>query len=707
MPNGYLLRCIAPLSSIVAGSDREVMLAKNDREIKCGLSRSLNVAYKLAVEFLRPLRVRPRIGCMLQEPLSTDDNMNRFPAILSFLSLFVLPISGQEPRIAIERFGNSVRLQIDGAKGHEFMLESASDLSPNAWQPLVTSKPTEGMFEWSESTSGQHFYRALDLGTFSLPDFATNFRLTDHFNVSHELDYQRDEDAVVLIFADNATLDDPAWVESINALPNQFGKVVFWMINASETDTRNSIAETVKSTGIRIPVLHDARRLVALDISVSTFPEVIALDPDFGSIFYRGAITSPEGSPFLTQALDQHLGGSPVTTRFVRPPGVGVEMAMPGTLTYTKDIAPILLKHCVACHSLGNIAPFSMDQFETVEQWADQMKQEVLADRMPPWHADPNFGHFTNDSRIPAEDAALLVEWVNQGTVRGEGDDPLSNFIAENPPEQNYPFAWPPALGEPDYIIEIPEQSLRSTGEIDYRYITVNAGLPEDVWLRAAVVLPSNQAVVHHVLMFDGDEGDFIGGLTGYFSWYVPGTGAVEFPEGTGKFLKKDQDMTFQMHYITTGKPEKDTTKLGLYVMDKKPERELVTKSAFSVAIDIPPGAPDHEITASMTIEKDSLLYEMAPHMHFRGSRFRYEANYPDGTKEILLSVPKYWFDWQRVYRFKEPRLLPRGTIVECVGAFDNSSHNHENPNPNQRVRFGEQTDDEMFIGYMNIVELP
>ena len=389
---------------------------------------------------------------------------------------------GQDPSITIERNGNSVRLQIGGAKGHEFMLESASDLAPNAWQPLVTSKPTEGMLEWNESTAGQHFYRAQDLGTFSPPDAATNFRLTDHLDVSHELEYQHDEEAVVLIFADNATLDDPAWVESVNALPKQFDSVVFWMINASETDTRESIAETAKSTGIAMPVLHDRQRLVALDLSVTTFPEVIALDPEHGWIFYRGAITSQAGTPFLTQALDQHLGSSPVNTRFVRPHGTGVETAMPENLTYTEDIAPILLKHCVACHSLGNIAPFSMDQFETVEQWADQMKEEVLAERMPPWH--------------------------------------------ENPPEQNYPFAWPPALGEPDHIIEIPEQSLKSTGEIDYRYITVNAGLPEDVWLRAAVVLPSNQAVVHHVLMFDGDERAFVGGLTGYFSWYVPGTEA-------------------------------------------------------------------------------------------------------------------------------------------------------------------------------------
>ncbi|MFT4639890.1 MAG: hypothetical protein ACI8T1_003215 [Verrucomicrobiales bacterium] len=637
-----------------------------------------------------------------------DATMNQLPAILAVLTFLVIQLEAQQPRIAIERSGNSVRLQIDGAEAHEFTLESASDLSPNTWQPLVTTKPTEGTFEWSESTAGQHFYRARDLGIFSLPDAVTNFRLTDQLDVSHELEYQHEEDAVVLIFADNATLNDSAWVESVNALPNQYGSVVFWMINANETDTRDSIAETAKSEGIAIPVLHDLQRLVALDLSVTTFPEVIALDPELGSIFYRGAITSREGTPFLTQALDQHLGDSPVTTRFVRPHGTGFKMSVPGNLTYTKDIAPILLNHCVACHSLGNIAPFSMDQFETVEQWADQIKEEVLADRMPPWHADPNYGHFTNDSRMPTEEAALLVEWVNQGAVRGEGDDdPLTTFLAENPPEQDYPFAWPPSLGQPDHIIEIPEQSLKSTGEIDYRYITVNAGLPEDVWLRAAVVLPSNQAVVHHVLMFDGDERAFIGGLTGYFSWYVPGTGAVEFPEGTGKFLKKDQDMTFQMHYITTGKPEKDTTRLGLYVMDKKPDLELVTKSAFSVAIDIPPRAPDHELTASMTFEKDSLLYEMAPHMHYRGSRFRYEAKYPDGTREILLSVPKYWFDWQRVYRFTEPRLLPAGTTVECVGAFDNSSHNHENPNPNQRVKFGEQTDDEMFIGYMNVVELP
>jgi hypothetical protein len=198
---------------------------------------------------------------------------------------------------------------------------------------------------------------------------------------------------------------------------------------------------------------------------------------------------------------------------------------------------------------------------------------------------------------------------------------------------------------------------------------------------------------------------DFEGGLEGYFAGYVPGQIPHEFPKGTAKFVPAGSTFVFQLHYTTIGKTETDLTKLGLYLYKGKTPRELFTKAASTTDFEIPPGDPDSPATASHTISKDAVLYELAPHMHYRGKEFKYEAQYPDGTSEVLLSVPHYDFNWQTMYRFKEPKRVPAGTKIVCTGAFDNSPSNPSNPNPDAWVQFGEQTFEEMFIGYMGYVD--
>jgi len=239
----------------------------------------------------------------------------------------------------------------------------------------------------------------------------------------------------------------------------------------------------------------------------------------------------------------------------------------------------------------------------------------------------------------------------------------------------------------------------------------VAVNIPSNVWLRAAVILPGNTKIVHHSLVFVGSLLDVIisgGGLGGYFAGYVPGMRPVSFPEGTGKLLPANVTVTFQMHYITTGQEETDQTRLGLYFMKTPPAAELRTTAAATISFQIPPGAPEYAAQASVVPSntKDILLYELAPHIHYRGSRFKFEAVYPNGTSEVLLSVPKYEFHWQTLYRLAQPKRLPAGTRIRCSGAFDNSSQNLENPDPTALVRFGEQTSDEMFIGYLNYSEV-
>ncbi len=289
------------------------------------------------------------------------------------------------------------------------------------------------------------------------------------------------------------------------------------------------------------------------------------------------------------------------------------------------------------------------------------------------------------------------MRWLNAGAPRGTGEDPLTAHIPET-------VEWP--LGTPDIILSIPEQELPDFGDVDYRYITVDPKLTTDTWVRAAVVKPGNRKVVHHSLIFLGEADNSLGGLAGYFAGYVPGLDAALFPAGTGKLLPKNTPLTFQMHYISIGTPQTDRTQLGLYLLKTPPAQKLQTKAAFDIFFDIPAGVSEYVTTATSTpFTRKSLIWEISPHQHLRGKWFNYDLKLANGTIKPLIRIPRYVFNWQRLYRFTEPIVAPAGSRLVCTGAWDNSSQNLENPDPASPVRFGEQTYEEMFIGYFNYSE--
>jgi hypothetical protein len=343
------------------------------------------------------------------------------------------------------------------------------------------------------------------------------------------------------------------------------------------------------------------------------------------------------------------------------------------------------------------------------------IKHQVLAGHMPPWFADPHYGQFSNDRSLTKEETARLIQWIDDGAPRGTGPDPLESATVP----VGYPFSWPASLGTPDQILTIPVQNIPATGVVGYRYIPMTTSFPTDVWLRAAVVKPGNIKVVHHVLVFDGQT---LGGLAGFFSGYVPGTDAAAFPAGTGKLLRAGQELEFQMHYITIGTAQTDQTQIALYVSPAPPTYPLQTRSSFDVLFNIPANNPDFQRTAfhpsSGTLQTNILLYELSPHMHLRGSHFKYEVIYPDNSVEVLLSVPHYVFHWQTLYRLATPKRIPRGSRIRTVAGWDNTEQNSHLMDeyyatqdarflPNRNVGFGEQSYDEMFIGYMNYAEVP
>jgi len=630
----------------------------------------------------------------------------------------------QSPKLSIHRGPAPLKLEISGKVGDRFLVEQTSTpAAPDSWGLLMALTLATNSHQWFDSaslTAPQRFYRLLSPTGAIEPPPAYNFRLIDNLGVSRELYYNSTERAVVLAFTDSTCPQHQQMLAVLASLRDQYASqgVLFWVIDTS-AEARSTVSAQVANSAPGLPVLRDRGQLVARAFGVSIAPEIVAVNATDWTVFYRGAIndggadSTPPGTRqhYLANALTRFLADHPISIHQTRASGCPIEL--PRTpISYSADVGPLLVKNCVSCHSPGNIGPWSMTNHAVVQAFASSIRTEVLTGRMPPWHADPAHGLFANDVSLKPAEAAILLQWIDDGAPRGSGPDPLAETFASTPPPADYPATWPASLGKPDYVISIPRQTIPATGHVPYKHPQVVARIPSNVWLRAAVVLPGNTRVVHHSLVFAGSLAEVIlnaGGLNGYFAAYVPGMKQEAYPAGTGKFLRKDSALTVQMHYTTTGKTETDQTQVGLYFLREPPTMELVTRSAFTLDIAVPPGEKDYAREAYVTpsATRDVWLYEVSPHMHYRGSRFKFEAMYPNGTSEVLLSVPKYDFHWQTLYRLAQPKRLPAGTIVRCTGAFDNSAQNLENPDPSVTVRFGEQTYEEMFIGYLNFAVIP
>lgn len=547
-----------------------------------------------------------------------------------------------------------------------------------------------------------------------------NFRLTDHRGATRELHYDSTVRAVVLVFTGTGSPRALQTSASLRALRARYpaNEVIIWQIDSSAAVTAAALAAEQALFNNDLPVLRDEAQLVASELGVTRQTEAFVLSPGPGSVIqYRGpldngdpASLSPATENHVMAALDAVLAGrAPARSRITMPATAPrIELPPAPSISYALDVAPIVQRRCIECHSPGNIAPHSYTRFEDLASRANSIRASLLTRRMAPWHADAEYGTWSNEVALTPAESATLHAWAKAGAPRGAGADPIAAAIP------TAAATWP--LGQPDLVLTIPRQSIPATGKVDYVYITLAVPIDRERWLRAAVVRPGNPKVVHHSLVFEGTLFDVLaaaGGQGGFFAGYVPGLAQTWYPPGTGKRLRRDAALTLQMHYTPTGAPETDETQVGLYFTDTAPARELQTRSAYSPIIPlntiaIPARAREYLREASFTpsATRDVLLYELSPHMHYRGKWFRYEATYPDGTTETLLNVPQYDFNWQSGYRLAEPKRLPAGTVIRVRGSFDNSPLNPFNPNPNVIVRGGDQTDDEMFIGYLNYAEL-
>jgi hypothetical protein len=354
----------------------------------------------------------------------------------------------------------------------------------------------------------------------------------------------------------------------------------------------------------------------------------------------------------------------------------------------------------VSCHRPGEIGPFSLTSYDEVVGWAAMIREVVQEQRMPPWHANPEHGKFLNDARLTDVEKDQIYRWVAAGAPEGNKSD--------LPPPRQFAEGW--QIGEPDAVVYMRDQPFQvpAAGEVRYQYFVVDPGFTEDKWIQAAECRPGNRAVVHHIIVAiapaGGGRGRDVGELhSDWLTATAPGGRPLMLREGMAKLVPAGSRLVFQMHYTPNGTPQEDRSCVGFKFADPQTvKRQVGTDKASTNGFRIPPGEPNHKVEAWHSFGEDRLMLAMFPHMHLRGKAFRYTAVYPTGDREVLLDVPRYDFNWQNSYEFAEPMLMPRGTRLFCEAWYDNSEDNLANPDPTATVRWGDQTWEEMMIGYFD-----
>ncbi len=387
----------------------------------------------------------------------------------------------------------------------------------------------------------------------------------------------------------------------------------------------------------------------------------------------------------------------------------------PAAVTFHKDVEPVLQARCQACHRPGEAAPMSFLTYSATRPFAKAIRAAVLAKKMPPWFADAPHGTFANDPSLTPQEIETLVAWADSGAPAGNPTDA--------PPTLRFVEGW--SIGQPDTVIEMPAvYKVPAKGVIDYQHIIVPTGFTQDKWVQAVEIRPGDRRVVHHIIAFVRPPGsswlrDVAPGvpvvdkarltklqadeMPEYLLSYTPGRPPVGLNPGQARFIKAGSDIVFQIHYTPNGQPVDDRSKLGLIFAKSAPHERIATLPIANRGLVIPPGAPNHGVEAAITVLAPFRLVRMIPHMHLRGKAFEVRVVEEGASPEVLLRVPKYDFNWQNAYSLAKEKQIKPGTRIECTGWYDNSSNNPFNPDPKAEVRWGDQSWDEMMLGYVDV----
>ncbi len=579
-----------------------------------------------------------------------------------------------------------------------------------------------------------------------------DFSLIDNHGAFHQMSWYDDQNAVVILthsIGVQVSENELAYLHELQSKYLQQG-VVFFGLNPGLQTNRESVLADVVESGINMPVLMDDAQLVSELLGLTHVGEAVVYNPVNFELLYRGPLQEQMG-----QVLEQILAGQDLDLLESPISGVVIDYASStqlASLSYENEIAPIITENCASCHRDGGIAPFAMDSHLTLQGWSPMIKEVVMTKRMPPGQVDNKVGHKIADAmNLSDTEMQKLVHWIDQGSQMDSENDPLTELV------------WPESKwgrGEPDLIVAIPPQVVPATGIVEYLDVEVDLGLEKDVWVRGSQIIAGEPSVLHHVLtgvippegrksqqeifmqiinslppekarpiqqqimaavsagegvnfseilnslppeadisaLFSGSQDADSASIAGYASgakgqWNDPGVGGL---------LRAGSSLDLQLHYTTVGRELTDASEIGiwLYPDGEVPAERMSGAIANNFNISIPAGAKDHEMIAEITVHEDAYLESFLPHMHFRGKRMRFNAVYPDGREELLLSVPNYSFNWQLNHRLEEPLLVPAGTKIQAIGAFDNSRQNEYNPDPESEIFWGEQSWQEMFMGF-------
>jgi hypothetical protein len=365
--------------------------------------------------------------------------------------------------------------------------------------------------------------------------------------------------------------------------------------------------------------------------------------------------------------------------------------------TFYHDVLPILERRCQACHRPGQIGPMPLITYPQTRPWAKSIREQVLRGAMPPWFAQSASVPFANDSRLTPAEIATIREWADSGAPAGNP--------ADAPPPITWPDRW--NIGKPDLVVSMPEPvHVPAREEIDYQYIVIPLHLAQDRWVRAVEIRPGVRAVVHHAVAYIREPGDpWQRGVTksDILAIYTPGQPAGICLPGMARKIPAGSDVVLQMHYTPNGAAADDRTEIGIIWADREPEKRVITLQIDTTDLHIPPGDPDYKISASGTLPNDALLLSLFPHMHLRGKAFEYSVIEPGGEYRMLLRVAPYRFEWQLNYVLSKPLPLKKGTRLRCTAWYDNSVNNPRNPDPSAEIGYGEQSRDEMMVGFFDI----
>ncbi len=407
-------------------------------------------------------------------------------------------------------------------------------------------------------------------------------------------------------------------------------------------------------------------------------------------------------------------------------------------VTFNKDVLPVLQKNCQSCHRPGQVAPMPFLDYTQTRPWAKAMKVAVLSKKMPPWFADPQYGHFVNDRSLKQSDIDTIVKWADSGAPEGDAKDAPAAI------------EWPADGWEikPDLIVKGPETAVSAhpkNNVIEWSYITVPSGITEDTWITSMQIRPSEPSVTHHICVFfkphtpdvkynlpywydrkRDDKGSAVeadagingrgipdsvtDGTNGIEGCYVPGQFTQDYRIfNAGKLVKAGTDIVFQVHYTPNGKDTVDRPLIGFTVSKEPPQRRYIS-FGMSAPSDpkrfaIPPNDGNWSSPPAEAIfTQDTELVYMFPHMHVRGKDMTYRLEYPDGRSETILNVPHYDFNWQLAYNVAQPIKVPKGTKLIVTAHYDNSANNKFNPDPNRTVYYGDMTWEEMMFPFFSVV---